>query len=172
MGKNTAYVVKFISHLPRSINLTTSQEHKQPRPQWYQRRLGHHVLPRRALPKYAALETWGVTTVNKAELPKLRALSVLALSVLAWGMWESIAGTQHLQNINYFMVCQITNGETAPTIIPRALKVMGVGDGKAKVWPGTDVTVGGTREGENEAAEALIGMYHHICLPYSLWLIC
>lgn len=103
-------------------------------------------------PEFAALDNWDVKQVNKNELPKLR-----ALSDLLWVMWENTARQALMGNIKHFMVFFISNDETAPVIISRALKAVGVADGQPKVVPGMDVIVGGDRPGEHEAAEALIG---------------
>lgn len=50
-----------------------------------------------------------------------------------------------------------TSNEESVKIVPRALIAMGVSDGQAKLWPGTEFTAGAENEAEREAADALIG---------------
>jgi hypothetical protein len=120
-------------------------------------------------PEHAAMDNWGVDSVQPDELPKLR-----ALSDLTWGTWEKVVRKEVddktlLTNIKYFMVHSINNEITAPIIIPRALHIIGAEDGR-EIWPDRDVLVGGNpgspdeqRLAEHEAAKALIGAYICFC---------
>ena len=105
----------------------------------------------RESPDKAAPREWDVPTVAPNLLPKLR-----SASDIAWGFWNRVAAPNKLQNIKMFMSIGINNKETAPVIIPRAMKGARSGTDDVLPWPGTEFIVGADGK-EGEAAEALIG---------------
>jgi hypothetical protein len=106
----------------------------------------------RKSPEYMAPKSWGVDHVDNADLPRLR-----SSSDIAWAFWNRYAGASRLRNINYFMSLTVINDATQDVLIPRALKIMGVENGIAKKWPGTELLVGAQNKKEREAAAVLIG---------------